>query len=222
MKNIIKSLVIIAAVGAIASGATYSEFTSQAVASGNTFSAGTLNLVMSNNGWSSYGTTVSNTWKSPANWAPGGIVEGTLEMTNTGTVNANHIYYGFNNPTNSGGQNNANLFNAIIVTNLQESFDDGTTWTDNQASTLAGQVGKGGVLTLADMVNFMPNGYGFYTVNTNPSLPVLQAGNHKDYQIKFTFEFDPNAGNDYQGAQAAFTLNVNATQNSDTTGMLQI
>lgn len=143
-------------------------------------------------------------------------------MTNLGTVNSNHVYFGFNSPTYSGGTGSVNLMQKIIVTNLQERFNGYT--TPDQSATLANQLHSGNsVLTLADLVNFMPSGYGFYSWDDKSGdTIILQAGNKQDYDISFTFQFDPNAGNEYQGATAGFVLNMNATQNSPTDGMVRI
>jgi predicted ribosomally synthesized peptide with SipW-like signal peptide len=49
MKNIIKSLLVVVAVAAIAGGATYAYFTSTASITGNTFSAGTMDILIDKN-----------------------------------------------------------------------------------------------------------------------------------------------------------------------------
>ncbi|MDD3487385.1 MAG: TasA family protein [Candidatus Moranbacteria bacterium] len=223
MKNIIKSLVVVIAVSAIAGYVTYSEFSSSATATNNTFSTGTLDLEINNDGGSDYYKTISNTWESPSNWAPGEKVDGTIHMTNIGSINSHHVYFGFNSPTHGGGSNSINLMDKIIVTKLTETFND-THTTADQSTTLAHQVGNyDGVLTLAELVGFNPSGFGYYSVDDQSGDGIiLGAGNQKDYSIYFEFQFDPNAGNDYQNAQCGFTLNLNATQNSSTDGMLRI
>jgi spore coat-associated protein N len=220
MFNITKSLAVIAIVVAAAVGGTYAYFSSTATSTANTFSAGTLDVQVSNDN-STWAKGVSGTWVSPVGWAPGQTTNGTIHMTNVGTVNSNHVYFGFNSPTHSGGTGGVDLMDKIVVTNLQERFNNVTTL--DQTATLAAQVGnKDNVLTLKELVDFS-SGYGYYSWDdkSNDGI-ILQAGNQKDYDISFTFKFLDDAGNDYQGASAGFVVNMNATQNSPTDGMLRI
>jgi spore coat-associated protein N len=80
MSIILRSAFVIAVVAAVAGGATYAWFTSQANMNNNTFSAGTLSISLSNpNG--SLPFTITN-------WAPGKTTELRLDVKNTGTLDA--------------------------------------------------------------------------------------------------------------------------------------
>ncbi|MFA5871319.1 MAG: TasA family protein [Parcubacteria group bacterium] len=78
MKNIVKSLVLIVAVAAIAGGATYAYFTSQVKVEGMTFATGTLNV-----------SDVSDFWMTHVsfpNLKPGDTVRKWVVLKNTGTL----------------------------------------------------------------------------------------------------------------------------------------
>ena len=192
------------------------EFSSSGKVEGSTFTAGTLNMVLSGDG------NTTGKWVSPTNWAPGQEVTSTIHITNTGSIDAHHIYFGFSDVTNGGPTGSGNLLDKIIVTNLSENFNGHV--TANQAANIDQQIGnKDGVLTLNELTSFMKNGYGYYTSDDQSGDGiVLQAGDQKDYSISMTFQFDPNAGNEYQGTTAGFTFMANATQNSPTDGLVAL
>jgi len=219
MKKILLSVVTIGVVGAIAAGATSAYFSDTETSTGNTFTAGTLDLKLANNDDTTFANGTIGTWVSPTNWAPGESLTSTIHMTNVGSVDSHHVYFGFYNPTHTGS---VNLMDKIIITSVVERFNSHT--TANQAAALAGQIGDHvAPLTLAEMVNFMPNGYGFYSWDDQSGDNVILAGgDQKDYDITFAMQFDPNAGNEYQGLTAGFNFNMNATQNSPTEGMISI
>lgn len=216
-KNLLMAVGSLALGAALVGGATFSEFSSSGTSTGNTFTAGTMNIDLNGNG----GTT-SGTWVSPANWAPGQSVTSVLKISNAGNVDAHHIYFGFKDVTHSGGTNNANLLDKIIVKDIHESFNGHV--TGNAAAAIDQQVGGGdGKLTLKEFSDFIQGGYGYYTADDQSGDGiVLAGGNQHDYEISMTFQFDPNADNDYQGTQAGFTLMANATQNSPTAGLVAL
>lgn len=90
MKNILKSLVVMVAVGAIIAGTTQAAFTAQAVVSGNTFSTGTAALML----WIDLGSNDSpgNLIQTKPNFTdfngiyPGWTTTYDAKLKNTGTV----------------------------------------------------------------------------------------------------------------------------------------
>ena len=179
MKKIFLSLAVIAVVATVAVGATRAYFSDTATSTGNTFSAGTLDLKLTNNGEETdWDNKVSNTWVSPTNWAPGQEVTATIHMTNIGSIDSHHVYFGFNSPTNSGGTNGANLMDKIIVTKLTERYNDKT--TSDQTAALASQIGDRAMpLTLKELVDFAPAGYGFYSWDDQTGDGVILGANDK-------------------------------------------
>ncbi|MGG3470164.1 TasA family protein [Neobacillus pocheonensis] len=214
-KNLLLSVGSLALGAAIVGGATFSDFSSSKEVANNTFTAGTLQMDLSPD------ANKTLNWVSPTNWAPGQEFSSTINFTNTGSVDAHHIYLGFKNITTGGGTNGANLLKKVIVTNLSEKFNGVD--TGNEVANLAPQVGDhNNVLTLDELVNFMPGSYGYYTNDTGSDGVVLAGGDKKDYSLSLTFHFAEDADNNYQGTTAGFTIMANATQNSPTDGLASI
>jgi len=194
-------------------GGAFAYFTANASAAPNTFNSGTLVLDLSNA--SQPGPSVTDTWTSPANWAPGQSVTASLTASNTGSIPVDQMYFGFENLTNAGPNETGsdNLMNEIIVTSLTETFDGVT--TSNEASSLFG-----GTLTLAQLCDFDTGTYGYYTYNPSNTAVLLAPGDKKDYSLNLVLTFDPTAGNDYQGASCGFDMMCRADQMSPTAGMI--
>lgn len=219
MMKIFKSLSIIIAVLTIAGLSTLSYFNSESNSTPNTFSAGTLDAKIRNDN-SMWDSGATGTWVSPDSWAPGEEVTGTIHMTNLGTVDSKHVYFKFlelshNSPVDDG----SNLMDKITVSSIVERFNEAA--TPNQALFVASQIGnKDSVLTLKELVEFTG---GYYSIDdqSNDKI-ILEAGNKQDYDIIITFKFDESAGNEYQGDTCGFSLNMTATQNSSTDGMIRI
>ncbi|MFA6284910.1 MAG: TasA family protein [Parcubacteria group bacterium] len=112
MKNIIKSLVIVFAVAAIAGGATYAYFNDSKTISNNTFSAGTLTLDVTSGGSIPFSFT---------NMKPGDTGDQTFTIANSGTINGALSLTAFN-VTNTGGKDSVgNLGDAVLVSFLDSS-----------------------------------------------------------------------------------------------------
>jgi predicted ribosomally synthesized peptide with SipW-like signal peptide len=92
MKNIIKSLVIVIAVAAIAGGASYAYFTSTVTVGTNTFSAGTL-VIKVDSAPSTFGFTLTNA-------IPGSCTGRSVTINNnvagTGTVDVSELVMNIN------------------------------------------------------------------------------------------------------------------------------
>lgn len=212
---IITLVLLVAAVLAGAGTFAYFSDTQEDVA--KTFTSGTFDIALGNNGSFGSGDSVSATWASPPNWAPGDKVNATLSFTNKGTIDADHIYFRFSGKNSNGNGDSSNLMNAILITNLQERFNNVT--TGNQAPNLATQVGNhDGVLTLAEFTSAQ-----YYTVDDQSGDSMaLGVNDAKDYDLIIEFTFDPNAQNEYQGDTCAFNFVCEATQYSPTEGYLKL
>jgi predicted ribosomally synthesized peptide with SipW-like signal peptide len=210
-KKLLSSLSALLLTSSLVGGASFAEFSSQATSAANTFTAGTLNLGLSASGPTASGTAA---WNS-GNMKPGDEVTGQIDLTNTGTVDASHVYFYFNQIQNSDPE----LFNQIIVTSVKEKFN-GTT-TAEQLDSLKASMGINAAddLTVAKLFTTA-----FYSWDDRSGDGIiLSAGDKKDYSLIFTFKFKDMANNnDVQGKTAAFTLKAEARQNSPTEGFVPL
>lgn len=218
-----KALLSLVLVGFVALGigtGTWAYFSDTESSSNNIFTAGTLNIALE--GGTQDGESVSGTWVSPNNWAPGETFLAELNFTNKGNVDAHHIYFKFTDFSCDGNGDGSNFADMIIVKTLKERFNG--VETANQAGYIDGQVGNNdGVLTLAEFAGWADDWFGYYTVDDiSGDGVVLEGGNIWDYQLILEFEFNPDAGNEYQGDTCQFSLVVKATQNSPTEGMIPL
>ena len=219
-KKLLVMILGVVLIAAMIGGGTYAYFSSQVTNSANTFTAGTLTAQIDNNG--AWGSSASGIWSSPEYWVPGQSVNAKVSLTNTGTIDANHVYFMFGN-----GTGDLSMMNDILVTGLTERFGSYNE-PDEVASLTASIISNGGHLArpdgklcLADLYNFMPNGYGYYTWNPLGG-PTLMAGNHQDYDFIMTLEFDPNTDNPYPGHTWGFDFTSRVDQNSPTAGMFSL
>ena len=91
MQKIVKSLVTITAVAAIAVGATGAYFSSSASSEGNTFAAGTMTIMLADNDETTPSSSVSATFGED-NLYPGQVLpQQVLDVINTGSLNGNHL-----------------------------------------------------------------------------------------------------------------------------------
>lgn len=207
--------VISSVIGAtMIAGGTFAEFTSQQTSSGNTFTAGTLTMDISNK------NAAAVTWNTPSGFKPGDTLTNTINFNNSGSIDAHHVFFDFKNVSHSGGTNDVNLADKIIVTDIHDTFDghDGS----NVMSQVASSVGnKDAVLTLAELETFSA---GFYSIDdrSGGDGTILRAGNQHDYSLTFSFKFDDAANDDYQAATTDFDLQCRATQNTDTGSAVRI
>ena len=84
--NILKSLIVILAMGALVGGTTSALFTSQGSINGNTISSGSVNLVVHN---FSGNKPIYTSNMAPGDWTPWG----RAELYNTGTLPVNVYMY---------------------------------------------------------------------------------------------------------------------------------
>lgn len=205
---LIIGVVLLASLGGIG---TYAFFSTGVTNTGNTFTSGTMTAAVANNGPFSSG--ISGTWVSPANWKPGDSLTATLQFTNTGTIDAHTIYLMFGNGQHTYmGTTDVNLMEKIIVTDYHYRFNDRV--SPNRAADFAEALHSGNdILTLADLYNLEPGDYAISTEDAVDGV-ILAAGNQKDFDLVMTLQFDPLAGDEYQGATCSFDMGARVDQNS--------
>jgi predicted ribosomally synthesized peptide with SipW-like signal peptide len=194
MKNIIKSLVVVAAVAAVASGASYAYFTAQANVTGMTFSTGTMNLSKYPDASDQWMTKVSF-----SNLKPGDDVRKWVTLENTGTLDIASLKV---NAINTSGDTDFLNQLQIAVYGQVNGFDQGI-YTPNWGTGVAFST-----LTSTDGVNLL--GTPVYQ-NPNTNVANVLSGGEKD-TIQIFFRVPTTLDDDYQGKTASFDLQFTGEQ----------
>ena len=205
-KKVLASIVIIGLLAFAMGWGTYSYFSDTEESTGNTFTAGTMDLKLSNDG-TTWTDGVTATWTSPSNWAPGETVTARLHIKNEGSIGAYWLYIGISALTDG-------LSDQVHITEFViEEYWGGYNHIDWMATM--GPWGAEEPLTLAEFGQYAGTStpYGFmacgddWTGTYDPTAPkILPAG--ATITLRMTFLFNPDAGNDYQGASCSFDLKV--------------
>lgn len=195
MKSIIKSLLVVVAVAAIAGGATYSLFTSSAKVSNETFSTGTVNLSITADDTYQNGSNRTTVKDNFDNLKPGDTMRQFVTLHNAGTLPIGSLTVDKGTPTDTKG-----LLSQIIV------------------STSCGVVGGADAAFFTDDWGTKPSVSTWFT-NSNildaPSFyrtPAGEIGAGQDYTCVMDFSLPSTVGNNYQGATASFDMTFTATQ----------
>lgn len=228
-KRIFLSIFILGLAITLAGAGTWAALQDTETSTGNTMTSGTLNLQLSNEALDNYKDGgVTATWTSPANFKPGDIFSKELYYTNTGTVNVNHIYIYPHIDSYSGGTGGVNLADKIIITKVAGHFMESFMGYDfdfegpNRVNIpflgLQYRLGdRRPPLTLSEFCQANYVAYPTKIIEFLP-LPVLVAGDNKDFSLIIEGQFDPAADNKYQGTTCTFSLRNVASQYSPTEG----
>ena len=138
--------------------------------------------------------------------APGDTVEGKLCMKNTGTVPAKQATYEwvYSDALKP-------LADRIILVSAYDSTDTGDQigqFISMGDGIVPGMVADG-KLSLTELA-WLSNNYGYPFDAVSGGTPWLPAGGSQWLYLKF--QFDPEAGNDFQGLNFNYTLKVTAEQ----------
>ena len=193
------AIVSIALAGILSTGASWAV---QTQATGNSLTAGTFNVTIGNQFVGDTGTqTVSGTWVSPANWAPGDDpVYGKIYLHNGGNVDVNVVWSGFSLTGDSV------LADNICVTELADSMGQ------TNISDLAGFIDPiAGCVTLSKAAQALGDGY-YSNPNGNDSHSSIFIPAGGDAWVDMTLAFRAGAGNDTIGKSAGFTWYLTAQQ----------
>lgn len=178
-------------------GATWAYFSDTAATTGNTLIAGTLDVGLSNTDTLASGST-SATWQA-ADWAPGGTKDGTLYVSNNGTINVTTLTVAFDYLTVDTSARPTTISGSPWTTDPTDLFDkmvyvSAATLNSVNVPALVGQ-------SLADL-----------KAAGDISLPgALNAGATLPLYLEFTF--DTTATNGCQGNSVDVTVSVTGTQN---------
>jgi predicted ribosomally synthesized peptide with SipW-like signal peptide len=207
-RSILMSLLVIGAAVALISGATIAYFSSSETVAVST-DAGNMDLQVSKDGGTTWFDGDTMTWSTPPSWAPGDTATLVVTVQNVGSSGALMLGVGGENLADTGG-----LADVIHITELDATeFGPGDYmgapifWWDQVFGN------NDGTLTLREYVE-SPYSAKFFEGDCPPDGP---AGDYLDpnpsdlKNFKITFEFDPDAGNEYQSQTASFDLNFTIT-----------
>lgn len=192
MQKILSSLLTISLVTVIGVAATKAYFSDAETSTENTFTAGTMDLKLNGN------NSVTATW-AMSSMKPGDSVSATINLTNMGSINADHVE----------------------INSVANIITDATPLAaiplDKKLEITA--LSYDGVSKLPDIVDSNGNGYKDLddlesTVLDNLNAPASSGGSTK--ALTMTVSFRTDAGNEYQGdsdkMSMAFALNQDISQ----------
>ena len=199
MKKILLRLLIIILMIGVLTTATGAYFSNEGTSSDNTFTTGTLNLKLDG------ADDVTATW-TMSNMAPGDSVSADIDLTNTGTITADHVEV-------------SEVVNVVADANNDadpdiETMLEITALTYDGVSILAALVdaNANGWIDLGDLANSFNSGDG----GILDGLTAPAAGGADTKVFSMTILFRTEAGNEYQGDSNAmsitFQLNQDASQ----------
>jgi predicted ribosomally synthesized peptide with SipW-like signal peptide len=198
MRKILIALLGVLLVAALAGAGTFAYFSDTETSTGNTFTAGTLDLTLGE----SEGAPVNLT-----NMKPGDTAEGTITVKNVGSLagslyaTANYVEKDGTQPVEFPTNVSADEFAKMLLI---------TKFTADGVSVPNPDVDGDGRTTLYDMVN---NTSGV-TLSGYPSPGKLETWysydtdmiSQESHAYHLAVQFDPNAGNDYQGDGITLTF----------------
>jgi len=188
--KIILSLVVIAAVSAIAVGGTLAYFSDTETVAGNTFASATLSIKNNTPAWSVLPFTLTN-------FKPGDDIRRYITITNDGTIDIGSLKI---SATNKMDPDKLLENIKVAVYNEVEDFDQGIYSPD---------WGKG--QPVSDwLTNVNVLGTPVYVNPGNTTGTVLAAG--KNTVVQLWFRVPADLGNEFQGKSATFDIEFLAEQ----------
>ena len=194
-KILIRWLMISLVVGMTSVG-TFAFF-SDAERSTGTFTAGTLDLKIKDQDEHFYGDGVTATW-TLSNMKPGDSVSGWVRLRNDGSIEPHHLDIDVSNtvidppgPESDAKEGTDDLDKHVFITHLNYTYYTGTVKADlNDLSDIDGD----GNISLDEFES-----QGLHNLPAPPD-------KNKFYTLYMTLQFDPSAGNDYQGDMLNVTM----------------
>lgn len=175
-------------------------FSSQVNTTGQ-IKSGTLTMQVSANGVD-FGSSAVLPWNFNQ-MAPGDEITGKLYMKNVGTIPAKQVTFEWANILNNPAAKN--LAQRIFVTKILDSMDPGDQIGPVTAIADTNADGKTSLAELAALSGRF--GFPYDAVSNDPFLPAGGVA-----WIEMTLQFDPNAGNDFQGIDMVYDLILTARQ----------
>ena len=196
-RTILFAILLVGLISAALLGAAiYAYFSDTAKSTENIFTAGTFDLKLSNDGLT-WTDDVSATWVAPA-WCPGDELTATLNILNDGTMKIVTMKIKPTDLVDVSG-----LASQIFITDFTVAKPGKV--MSHMESWMEPIFGNGdGTFTLEE---FATSPYWFYTGEEDGAIDPGDTG-----YVMFTFLFNPDAGDTYQGTTCSFDLTINAIQ----------
>ena len=211
-RSILMSLLVIGTAVALIGGATVAYFSSSETV-GISSTAGTMDLQVSKDAGTNWWDGDTMTWSTPAGWAPGDTATLIVDVRNVGSDGALILGVG---GENLGGT--LNLVDVIHITELDATEFGYSDWMGAPVSYWEPIFGDGdGTLTLREFVESPYSGK-FWEGGHPPTTDYLDPNPSDLKRFKIKFEFDPDAGPEYQGATASFDLKFTITDDTTILG----
>ncbi len=171
-------------------------------------SSGTLDLKLGLTGDGPWANSVTLPWNF-TNMAPGDEIAGNLWMKNVGTIDARQVTFEWNNVLNNPEAkpfaDHIFLISAWDSKNTTEAISQFISMGDGIVPSTT-QDGKISLVELA----YLSNNYG-WPFDAVSDVPPFLPPNSPQY-LHLAFQFDPQAGNDLQGASLSYGLVITAEQ----------
>lgn len=209
MLNIIKSLMMIIVVAAVAVGSTKAVWSDSGQSTGNTFQAGTLDLKLSDDNDTDL-DTVTVTWAG-AGMLPGGAgASATLNLKNVGSPAADHVHFSVVNnitedATLAGAGSTDLITKHLEVTSL--TYDN----TNILSFNLIPDSNANNYLDLADLAVAGQIGTSTGLLTDNPPKLVLNNLN-SNHPLVMTVRLNSDSPNENQGDLNTMTLTATLHQ----------
>jgi len=195
-EKILISWLMICLVAGMTGAGTFA-YLSDTESSTGTFTAGTLDLKIKDQDERFYGDGVTATW-TLSNMKPGDSVSGWVRLRNDGCIEPHHLDIDVSNtvidppgPESDAKEGTDDLDKHMFITHLNYTYYTGTVKAD--LSDLS-DLNNDGKISLDEFES-----QGLHNLPAPPD-------KNKFYTLNMTLQFDPLAGNDYQGDMLNMTM----------------
>lgn len=191
---------------AIATFGASAYFNSERNTTGH-ISSGTLTLKLALEEVGPWVNSVVLPWDF-TNMAPGDVVEGDLWMKNIGSIDAQQVTFEWKNISNPTFADHIFLIHAWDSINTADAISGFVTMADGK---IPGTVADGKVSL--NEVAYLSTKYGWpFDATSDPRPSPTFLPSNVPASLHLAFQFDPDAGNELQGASLSYDLTIIAEQ----------
>ena len=224
-KKILISAITIGATGALLAGATFAFFSDTSTSNNNVFRSGTLDLQVKDDD-EGFQNNVTQSFVTPANWAPGETYVNFVCFKNTGNIDIEQILFSLSSPNadNTGVDLDEYVYVSAIelgtsdIGNCSTAGDVGTEgltpfltlFNDRFDTNTSGEATLAELLLQIDGTNTVDDDLIDGTEPTPNSMGVLEPNEKIKFRIEWTF--DSAAQSDVAGESIRVDMTFTGTQ----------